>query len=88
MSFIKSRLGRLEKAAGEGPCPECGFPPDGPRKIAVINEERPEKSFAGDPDERCKRCGRFLYAVLRVVYDAPAPTRGEGGLVERDVHGH
>ncbi len=78
MSFIKSRLGRLEKAAGEGPCPECGFPPDGPRKIAVINEERPEKSFAGDPDERCKRCGWFLYAVLRVVYGEPRGYEGGG----------
>ena len=37
--------------------------------MAVINEEHPEKGFDGDPAERCGRCGRFLYTVLRVVYD-------------------
>jgi hypothetical protein len=23
---------------------------------------------SGDPDERCKCCGRFLYTVIEVVY--------------------
>jgi hypothetical protein len=46
------------------------MPPDGPRPIAVINEERPEGSVDGDPNETCARCGRPLYTVLRVVYDS------------------
>ena len=50
-------------------CPECGLAPDERRKVAVVYEEEPERSFDGDPAERCGRCGRFLYTVLRVVYD-------------------
>jgi hypothetical protein len=68
MSFIKNRLRRLEERR-YGHCPECGLPPRGHGRLAVINEEHPDKSFAGDPDERCARCGRFLYTVLRVVYE-------------------
>jgi hypothetical protein len=64
---IDSRLRRLEERRHR--CPECGLPPDGHGHLAVINEEHPEKSFDGDPDERCANCGRFLYTVLRVVYD-------------------
>jgi hypothetical protein len=66
VSSIDSRLRRLE---GRSRCPACDLTPDGPGRIAVINEERPETSFDGDPDERCVRCGRFLYTVLRVVYE-------------------
>ncbi len=68
MGFSRSRLRRLEGQGGI--CPECGFTPGGPGSIAVINEEHPDKSFDGDPDERCGRCGRPLYAVIRVVYGA------------------
>ena len=67
MSGLDGRLRRLEESGGR--CPECGLTPDGHGRMAVINEERPEKSFDGDPDERCGRCRRFLYTVLRVVYD-------------------
>lgn len=73
MSSIEGRLRRLE---GHGRCPECGLTPDGPRRIAVINEEHPETSVAGDPDERCGRCGRNLYTGLRVVYE------GEGAAAD------
>jgi hypothetical protein len=66
VSSIEGRLRRLE---GRGRCPECGLTPDGPGRIAVINEEHPDTSFDGDPDERCARCGRSLYTVLRVVYE-------------------
>jgi hypothetical protein len=73
VSSIEGRLRRLE---GRGRCPECGLTPDGPGRIAVINEERPDKSFDGDPNERCARCGgRPLWTVIRVVYG----DEGEGG---------
>jgi hypothetical protein len=66
MNSIEGRLRRLE---GQGRCPECGLAPGGPGHIAVINEEHPDKSFEGDPKERCGRCGRPLYTVIRVVYE-------------------
>jgi ribosomal protein S14 len=74
VSLIKSRLRRLEESKHAGRCPECGLAPHERRPPAVINEEHPEKSFDGDPYERCARCGRPLYTVLRVVYE------GEGGV--------
>jgi hypothetical protein len=77
VNSIGSRLRRLE-GRGRGPCPECGLPPDGHRRIAVINEERPETSFAGDPNERCNRCGRPLYTVIRVVYEDAGDEEGGG----------
>ena len=52
-----------------GRCPECGLPPDGPGYIVIIDGERPERSFDGDPDERCSRCGRYLWFVIEVVFD-------------------
>ena len=68
MGSIDSRLRRLEEQGHR--CPECGLTPDGSSagRIAVINEEHPDKSFDGNPDERCDRCGRSLYTVIRVVY--------------------
>jgi hypothetical protein len=84
VSFIKSRLGRLEAGIrGDDRCPVCGLAAGERRPIAVINEEHPEKSCAGDPHERCTRCGLSLYTVLRIVYDSPASeaTEGEGGLL-------
>ena len=66
MNSIEGRLRRLE---GQGArCPECGLMPDGPGRIAMLNEECPDKSFDGDPYERCARCGRSMYDVIRVVY--------------------
>ena len=69
MSFIKSRLRCLEEHIRGGRCQECGLSPDERRKIAVVYEEDPERSFQGDPDERCGSCGRYLWCVLRVVYE-------------------
>jgi hypothetical protein len=66
---IESRLRRLEERNRSGPCPECRLPPEGPGYIVLIDEERPEESFDGDPDERCGRCGRHLWCVMKVVYD-------------------
>jgi hypothetical protein len=74
---IDGRLRRLEERGGGG-CPECGLTPDERRPIAVINEEHPERSFAGDPDERCSSCGLPLYVVFNVVYDSPVSYEGEG----------
>ena len=80
MGSIESRLRRLEESRHGGRCPECGLPPDGAGYIVFVDEERPEKGFQGDPEERCDRCGRRLWCVIRVVYeDAAAGTEGGGG---------
>jgi DNA-directed RNA polymerase subunit RPC12/RpoP len=78
VSSIENRLRRLEERGRGGRCPECGLAPDEHGYMVMINEERPEESFRGDPGERCARCGRFLYTVLRVVYDSPAKPGEEG----------
>jgi hypothetical protein len=75
---IESRLRRLEERWSAGRCPECGLPPDGHGYIVLIDEEHSEKSFAGDPDERCGRCGRFLYTVIEVGYGSPVGDEGGG----------
>jgi hypothetical protein len=36
----------------------------------------PTRGFRGDTSERCARCGRNLYTVLRVVYE------GEGAVAD------
>jgi hypothetical protein len=69
---VRSIEGRLRRLEWRCRCPECGLRPDEPGRIAVINEEYPEQSFAGDPNEKCGRCGRNLYTVLRVVYEGEA----------------
>ena len=76
---FEGRLRKLEERRRGGPCPECGLPPDGHGYIVLIDEEHPERSFKGDPNERCGRCGRLLYQVIRVVYDSPAREATEGG---------
>jgi predicted RNA-binding Zn-ribbon protein involved in translation (DUF1610 family) len=75
---IDSRLRRLEEHGHR--CPECGLAPGERRTIAVIYEEQPERSFQGDPNERCASCGRALYTVFNVVYDPPAAYEG-GGVI-------
>jgi len=79
MSVIKGRLRRLEERSRGGCCQECGLPPDGPGYIVLIDEKRPEESFDGDPDERCSRCGRYLWCVIRLVYENAGDTEGGGG---------
>jgi hypothetical protein len=76
---MEARLSRLEESRRGGPCPECNLPPDGHGYMVLIDEAHPEKSFKGDPDERCARCGLSLYTVLRVVYDPPAGEKEGGG---------
>ena len=65
VASIDSRLRRLE---GQGTrCPECGLTPSEHGRPVAVYEE-PDKGFQGDTSERCGRCGRFLYTVIRVVY--------------------
>ncbi len=74
MSFIKNRLRRIEEAARGGACPECELRPDGPGYITYHEDEgRPENA-----DERCPRCGRHLWTVIRVVEVGADPTEGGG----------
>jgi hypothetical protein len=79
---IESRLRRLEKQGRGGICPECKLPPDGHGHTVIIDPDHPEKSFAGDRDERCGRCGRVLYTVIEIVYGSPPAMRGEGASYE------
>jgi hypothetical protein len=61
VSFLKSRLRRLEGHAGDG-CPECHDKPEGIRVAYDEGEPIPEP-------ERCPRCHRPLEVLIRVVYD-------------------
>lgn len=65
MSFFGSRLKRLEeKAGGTLTCEACRYPPGTGGIIVLWTEERPY-----DPQERCSGCGRYLWVVIKVVYD-------------------
>jgi hypothetical protein len=78
---VSSRLERLEASARIGPsgrCPECDLAPGERRPLAVIDEEHPDKGFGGDPHERCERCARPLYTVVRLVYEE----EGEGAIAD------
>jgi len=69
---VSSRLKRLEASARSGPsgrCPECGLQPHGPGHIVLFGEAAPCQTLPDNPEERCERCGRPLWCVIRVVYD-------------------
>ena len=68
MSFNKDRLRRLEGRMQGGRCQECGLLPEEPGRIAVIDDGTPAEGFPDDPAERCERCGRHLWCVIRLVY--------------------
>jgi hypothetical protein len=72
MSFIKSRLRRLEQRGRGGRCEECGLPPEGPGYIVHSDSEA---GLPDDPGELCPKCGRRLWLVIQVVYDGE---EGEG----------
>ncbi|HET6662547.1 MAG TPA: hypothetical protein VFH16_21775 [Rubrobacter sp.] len=78
MSFIKGRLRRLEGSMQGGRCPECGLPPDGPGRIVLIDDGTPTEGFPDDPGERCERCERPLWCVIRLVYEE----EGEGAIAD------
>jgi hypothetical protein len=61
-----------------GRCPECGLTPEGPGRIAVIDDGTPAEGFPDDPGERCERCGRYLWCVIRLVYHE----EGEGTIAD------
>ncbi len=73
MSFTRSRLRKIEGAARGGPCPECNLHPDGPGYIVLEDGEEAPK----DTDERCPSCGRFLWFVIRGVYEPEGGTEGD-----------
>jgi hypothetical protein len=69
---VFSRLERLEASGRSGPsgrCPECGLSPDEPGRFALIDDGTPAEGFPNDPEERCERCGRHLWCVIRLVFD-------------------
>ncbi len=68
VSFINSRLRRLEERRRSGRCPECDLPPDGPGRIVVTGEGYAQEGYHGT-HKRCGRCARPLWCVLRVVYE-------------------
>ena len=78
MGFSRNRLRRLE-GRGRGSCPECGLTPDGgPGRIVLIDDGTPAKGFPDDPAERCERCGRYLWCVIRLVCEE----EGEGARAD------
>jgi hypothetical protein len=44
-------------------------PPNGHGRIVLTGEAAPGERFEGDPDERCTRCGRYLWCLIKVVYE-------------------
>ena len=66
MGSLKGRLRRLERRGSGGRCPECGLPPNGHGRMAVIYEEHPEKGFDGTTD---------LYVVTNKNFSRADPMR-------------
>ena len=79
MNFIRGRLERLEERSRGGGCDNCGLPPNGHGRIVLIDDGILGEGFPDDPDERCSRCGRYLWCVIRVVYESAGDTEGGGG---------
>ena len=63
------RLRRLEERMRSGGCDSSGLPPNGHGRIVLIDDGIACEGFLDDPEERCSRCGRALWCVLRVAYE-------------------
>ncbi len=72
MGSIDSRLARLEERGNR--CPECGLAPSEHGRPVAVYPDEPDRGFRGNTSERCGRCGRSLYTVIRAVHEG----RGEG----------
>jgi hypothetical protein len=72
VSFLRSRLRRVEQRARGGSCPECGLSPNSPGRIVISDSE----GFPDNPDEHCASCGRPLWCVIQIVYDDEAKPGG------------
>ena len=72
MSYIESRLRRLEERRRSGPCHRCKLSPDGPGYITI--DHIPEGA-----EENCPVCGRPLWIVIKVVYGDDASEDVGGG---------
>jgi hypothetical protein len=66
VSFIKSRLRRVEAMARSSGCPECGLLPDCIGRI--VYDRGPEGS-----EEFCPCCGRRLWFMIELI-----EAQGEG----------
>jgi hypothetical protein len=64
------RLRRLEERMRSGGCDSCRLPPNGHGRIVLIGDGIAGEGFPDDPDERCGSCGRPLWCLLRIQYDA------------------
>jgi hypothetical protein len=74
VSSARSRVRRLEASSRGGTCPGCKLHPGGPGYVVLEDREENPK----DPNARCPECGRFLWQIIRVVYeDEPGGGGGE-----------
>jgi hypothetical protein len=77
VSFIKSRLRRIETASRKGSggaCPECTLRPEDKGYIVVDG-----KDPAPEMPEVCPKCGRNTRLHIVVVYDEPGADFIEAG---------
>ena len=84
MGFVESRSRRPEERGRVGRRFECGLPPHGPGRTAMIKEERPEESFDRDPDDHCGRCERPIWCVIRET----TSMMGEGAVADAQMRRH
>jgi hypothetical protein len=76
VSFINSRIRKLERRTSEGRCSECA----GARGIVLAYDEAAQREAL---EERCPRCG-WAPSIIRVVYDGDE--EGEGVSPIEQMH--
>jgi len=62
VSFIKSRLRRMESVIRSVRCPECSLSSDSPGRIVFSDEDLPN-----NVEETCPGCGMRLWFVIEIV---------------------